>query len=270
MTIYVTGDTHGDFSHLFELQFHENKFKPEDTLIILGDSGINFYCHQIDKNTGEKITYNYGEEPVLNDNTIYKEENRPRQLKKAIVTNFPCTVLCIHGNHEARPEHIKGYKEKEWNGGMVYYQPGFENILFAKDGEIYDIEGKQYIAIGGAYSVDKEYRILLRYNWFPDEQPSDEIKERVEKKLEENNWKIHGVLSHTCPYNYEPRELFLAQVDQSKVDDSTERWLQTIDDRLDYEVWYFGHFHGYKQIDTSTDTRNSTITMLFHEIETAI
>ena len=38
MTVYVTGDTHGDFSHLFELQFYGNKFKPEDTLIILGNS----------------------------------------------------------------------------------------------------------------------------------------------------------------------------------------------------------------------------------------
>ena len=237
MAIYVTGDTHGDFSHLFDLQFYENKFKPEDTLIILGDSGINFYCHQVKKDTGENISYELYEEPVLNDSIMYKEENRPKQLKKAITNLLPCTVLCIHGNHEARPERIIGYKENEWHGGTVYYQPEYENILFAKDGEIYDFEGKKYIVIGGAYSIDKEYRIMLKYNWFPDEQPSDEIKKKVEKKLEEKKWKIHGVLSHTCPYDYEPRELFLPQVDQSKVDDSTELWLQTIDDRLDYDVW---------------------------------
>lgn len=268
MTVYVTGDTHGRFDHLYNLQ-KDDFFKKEDILIILGDSGINYYCHQIYKDTGKPVKQILLQEPELNENIIYKEEGTAKTIKKTLKQILPCTIFCIHGNHEARANKVKGYKEKEWNGGMVYYQPGFENLLFAKDGEIYDIEGKKYIAIGGAYSVDKEYRILLRYNWFPDEQPSDESKERVEKKLEENNWKIHGVLSHTCPYNYEPRELFLAQVDQSKVDESTERWLQTIDDRLDYNVWYFGHFHGYKQIDTSTDTRKSTMTMLFHEMETA-
>lgn len=29
------------------------------------------------------------------------------------------------------------------------------------------------IVIGGAYSVDKFYRLSKGYNWFEDEQPSD-------------------------------------------------------------------------------------------------
>lgn len=37
------------------------------------------------------------------------------------------------------------------------------------------------------------------------------------------------ILSHTCPFKYEPREMFLAVIDQSTVDTSTERWLDTIE-----------------------------------------
>ena len=162
---------------------------------------------------------------------------------------------------------MKGYKEKEWHGGTVYYQPGYENILFAKDGEIYDFEGRKYIVIGGAYSIDKEYRLFCGANWFPDEQPSKDIKATVEKNLDKNGWDIHGVLSHTCPYTYEPRELFLSGVDQSKVDNSTERWLDTIEEKLTYDVWYFGHYHGEKSIYIEKNGRQSVLQMLYYDVK---
>ena len=41
---------------------------------------------------------------------------------------------------------------KNWHDGVVYYEPEFPNILFAKDGEIYDFDGKKALVIGGAYS----------------------------------------------------------------------------------------------------------------------
>ena len=48
--------------------------------------------------------------------------------------------------------------------------------------------------------------------------------------------------SHTCPRKYEPVEHFMPGIDQSKVDKSTENWLDTIEDRLDYKEWYCGHW----------------------------
>lgn len=98
-------------------------------------------------------------------------------------------------------------------------------------------------------SVDKYYRLARGYNWFEDEQPSDEIKEKVERVLSERDWKIDGVLSHTCPLRYEPTEVFLSMIDQSSVDKSTEQWLDTIESRLHYERWYCGHYHTDKEID---------------------
>ena len=56
--------------------------------------------------------------------------------------------------------------------GKVWVEEAYPNILFAKDGEIYDIAGMKTIVIGGAYSVDKFYRLSKGYNWFEDEQTS--------------------------------------------------------------------------------------------------
>jgi len=158
-------------------------------------------------------------------------------------------MFCIHGNHERRPESLGFYQETVWRDGVVYIQPEFPSLMFAKDGEIYNINGKKCIAIGGAYSVDKEYRIKRNLGWWDDEQPSDNIKRRVEEQLDNEKWRVDIVLSHTAPLKYEPREMFLSFIDDSKVDKSTEIWLDTIEDRLDYDQWFCGHYHTNKTID---------------------
>ena len=48
---------------------------------------------------------------------------------------------------------------------------------------------------------------------------------------------------------YIPREVFLSSIDQSTVDNSTEEWLDTIEDRLTYSRCYCGHYHTNKTID---------------------
>jgi 3-oxoacid CoA-transferase subunit A len=131
----------------------------------------------------------------------------------------------------------------------VYRENEFPNILFAKDGEVYDLDGISAIAIGGAYSVDKEYRLENGWSWWADEQPSDEIKAKVEKALADNRNKIDVVLSHTTPLKYEPTEVFLSGIDQSEVDKSTEIWLDKLEQTIDYKKWYCGHYHTEKSID---------------------
>ena len=71
----------------------------------------------------------------------------------------------------------------------------------------------------------------------------------MEAALDACGWTIYGVLSHTCPVKYEPTEVFLAMIDQSTVDKTTEEWLNSIEEKLDYEKWYCGHYHTEKKID---------------------
>ena len=118
---------------------------------------------------------------------------------------------------------------------------------FAIDGEIYEIEGKRYIVIGGAYSIDKSWRNLHNYGWWESEQPNAKIKAFVEKQLKKNE--IDIILSHTCPRKYEPIEAFLPIIDQATVDTSTEDWLDVIEETVDYKAWYCGHWHIDKKID---------------------
>lgn len=217
--ILVTGDIHGDPSRIAEAVTRFG-LGGEDTVILLGDVGMNYY--------GSKCG----------------DQHRKKRLNKLGVP-----MLCIHGNHELRPESIITYHETQWHGGTVYVEEEFPNLLFAKDGEVYDLAGKKAIAIGGAYSVDKWYRLQCGLHWFPDEQPSSEIKARVEQKLAELDWKVNLVLTHTCPEKYIPTEAFLSSVDQSTVDSSTEQWLNAVEDRLQYEAWYCGHWHINKRID---------------------
>ncbi len=216
--IYITGDKHRDFSFLDNF-CSENQTTIDDTLIILGDAGINYYL----------------------DNSDYR-------LKK-LISKYPITLFCVHGNHEERAEKIHTYITKEFKNGLVHYEKEFPNILFSIDGEIYDFDGNKTMSIGGAYSVDKKWRLLNDLKWFSSEQPSTEIKNRVLNTLSNNNNKIDVILSHTCPYKYLPKEKFLPWIDQSTVDSTTEYFLDEIEDSVDYNRWYCGHYHTDKEID---------------------
>jgi len=44
-------------------------------------------------------------------------------------------------------------QEIPWRGGVVFAEDEYPNILFTKDGEIYDLDGLTAIVIGGAYSI---------------------------------------------------------------------------------------------------------------------
>lgn len=131
MKYFITGDIHGDFKDLKD-RIMKKGIKEGDCLIILGDACFNYF-------------------------------NDIRDLPlKSKANNLGITLFCIQGNHEIRPNNIETYKKKKWNRGTVWYEPDFPNILFAKDAEVYNINNKKMLVIGGAYSVDKYYR-MARY-----------------------------------------------------------------------------------------------------------
>ncbi len=215
--IIATGDIHGDVRRI--TRFSEKAgLTDEDVIILLGDVGVNYYLNITDDKT------------------------------KMILSSVKPTVFCIHGNHEQRPQYIEGYTEKEWNGGKVFYQKKYPNLLFPEDGNVFRMNGHAFLVIGGAYSVDKYYRLERRYGWWESEQPNEEIKARTEAAIKDNP-DIDIILSHTCPLKYEPREMFLTTIDQSTVDSSTEEWLDKIESMVDYKTWYCGHWHTDKKID---------------------
>ena len=216
---YVSGDIHGDVNKALAY-CKKHSLNSDDTIILLGDVGINYFGN----------------------------DNGDKDRKEAL-NMCGAKILCIHGNHEMRPESISTYNRKQQYGGIVMLEEEYPNITFAIDGEIYDIAGNKAIVIGGAYSVDKYYRLQRGLNWFSDEQPSAEIKQKVENTLKNCDWNIDIVFSHTCPAKYIPTECFFPMIDQRTVDNSTEKWLDNIEDKLTYKRWYCGHWHIDKSID---------------------
>ena len=143
--VFFSGDIHGQPWGVRK-SCRRFALTPDDTLILLGDVGANYYGDERD------------------------------DAVKEVLSSVAPTILCIHGNHEMRPRTVPGYELRAWNGGKVWVQDKYPRLLFAEDGEIYTIEGQRYIAIGGAYSVDKYYRILRGVSWFSDEQPDAETE----------------------------------------------------------------------------------------------
>jgi len=127
-----------------------------------------------------------------------------------------------------RPESVGTYREIPWHSGIVYQEEQYPNLLFAKNGELYDFDGKSVFVIGGAYSAYKYYRLGRDLQWFADEQPTAATKRHIETRLNEIGRQVYVVLSHTCPYQYRPTVVFLAGLDQSTIDSSTEEWLEQI------------------------------------------
>jgi 3-oxoacid CoA-transferase subunit A len=209
---------HRYYSVNIKVLCEDKKTTLDDVLILLGDTEINYLGDPDD-----------------------------RELKRYLAS-LPITLLCVHGNHDKRPENIGTYNETLWCGGVVYVEPDFPNILFAKCGEVYTLGGHRFMAIGGAYSVDKDYRLVEGLPWFPDEQPSGEIMKRVNDRLEAEGWQIDWIFSHTCPYKYLPRNTFIF-TEEHLIDQTTEKWLNMMESRLTYKHWYCGHFHIDKQVD---------------------
>ena len=210
--VILTGDTHGEFDRI-EQFCEEYETTENDVMVILGDAGINYWLDEQDEALKERLS------------------------------QLPITLFCIHGNHEERPEEVSGYELVEWRGGFVWIQPEYPNLLFAKDGEIYQFDGKTVITIGGAYSVDKYYRLAVGAPWFGTEQPDERTKGQVMSALNRVGWKVDYVFSHTVPLSAIPRHALLPTVDQKMVDNSTEEWLEEIAQKLDYQGWFAGHFH---------------------------
>lgn len=107
----------------------------EDVLVILRDAGINFYLDESD------------------------------EMLKRELSELEVTLLCIHGNHEERPSEIPSYEEVGWNGALVYAEPEFPNLLFAKESGRPDCHG---------YRRGVQHRQIL-----PTGQPTALVRERT-------------------------------------------------------------------------------------------
>ena len=214
--VLITGDCHGKVdARLAQIKDTMPEYDPSETaIIILGDVGFNYYKNKKDW----KLKYQ--------------------------AAQFGYTLYCLRGNHEDRANNTRGTQivYDEFVHGYVFEEVDFPNIkYFANEVAEYEILGKKVLCIPGAYSVDKWYRLRNDWQWFAQEQLSEEEMIYAEKTFTGRYYDF--VFSHTAPLDWEPTDLFLNCIDQSTVDKTMEIWMSEFKEKINWKVWLFAHYH---------------------------
>lgn len=214
--IYITGDKHGalqlaDFS---QVNWPEGQsLTKKDFLIIAGDFGGVFHGEEKDK--------------ALLD---YYE-------------SCPWTTLFVDGNHE-NFDLLSEFPVTEWNSGKVQFiRP---SIIHLMRGQVYTIDGKTIFTMGGATSIDKNYRTEGE-SWWREELPSGEEYFEADKNLAAHNNKVDFIVTHCCSARQYYR--FAAIHFHSFVRDSLTDYLDELEKRISFKHWYYGHHHEDLNVD---------------------
>lgn len=236
--VLLAGDIHAyeDISKLNTTKWKEQKsLTKNDFLISLGDFGLPWSCSMQEDCTEHKVWTDV----VMTKNDRY-------WLDWLVNKNF--TTLVVLGNHEGvysilkyipktYYEPIKGYvKELKLEKGSVYF--------LLRDSE-YWINGKRFLVIGGADSIDKIYR-TPKSTWWEEELLTIGEEDNILGIIEKNN-KFDYVLSHTCPSWLVTEFLY----NPMKVYDPVSQFLNHVENSIEFTEWHFGHFH---RDSTFTDT----------------
>ena len=235
--IYITGDTHGDFSR-FEYEPYTSLTKA-DAVIILGDFG-GIWAMPISPN-------------------LIKEENE----KLDFLATLPFNIFFIDGNHENFARLADFPIEKKHNGLVHVIRP---NVFHLIRGEIFTIENHNFFAFGGAASHDIDDGILdpadydsladcrlddyiqCQFNhkmvriknisWWEAEMPSRAEMDAAIANLKAFDGKIDFVLTHSLP----TEALLMAGFDTpNRLNNFFQNEVLPL---LNYRVsWYTGHYH---------------------------
>ena len=214
MGIYITGDIHGGLSvsRLGSKNFPQGKdLTKDDYVIVLGDFGLVWFPEGDKRSKGDRWWLDW-----LDDK--------------------PFTTLFVDGNHENH-DLLNAYQVDEWHGGKVHRIR--ERVIHLMRGQVFDLAGKSFFAMGGAYSHDIEYR-TEGLSWWRSEVPSQAEREEALAALNAHGWKVDYVLTHCAPTSALPSRHMLEPLSPDEYTD----WLQDeVEEKLDYKKWFFGHYH---------------------------
>lgn len=224
--IFITGDTHGMQDIIKIKQAYENNILSErDYIIIAGDFG-----------------------GIWDKATLF--------LNLSFYARLKCTILFVDGNHENFDE-LNNFPIETWKGGKVHRIS--MNLIHLIRGEVYDIEGKSILTIGGAESTDKMYRIP-HISWWEEESISMEDIESALRNLQSRNYKVDYIVTHTCAAEHINKCMIARRPDHYS--QNSEKLLNTINQICNYKKWFFGHWHIDMEISKKVRAIYNDIIML--------
>lgn len=237
MSVWITGDIHGDPSKFNTESFYQQKdLTKDDVMIICGDFGLVWDF--VGENKRERWWLNWLE-------------------------NKPWTTVFVDGNHE-NFNRLYQYPVKEWNGGLVHeIRP---HVLHLMRGEVFTIEGRKFFAMGGASSHDiadgildgEDWKVKAReledagkymyrikgLSWWEEEIPADAEFENGIQKLSENGNTVDYIITHSPPAS------IIAILGKGLYEqDKLTQYLEEIRTTISYQKWFMGHMHVNKAIN---------------------
>jgi predicted phosphodiesterase len=137
-------------------------------------------------------------------------------------------ILWIDGNHE-----------DFWALKQRASDEIVPNVIYMPRGSTYDLpDGRRILFMGGADSIDKNYR-KLGVDWFPEEV----ITQKDIYNLPDT--KIDILISHTC--SNEIRDEKMIKLNPLKLKDPSNDALSYIWNKYRPKLWFFGHWHRFVQ-----------------------
>lgn len=217
--IHLTGDTHGVMTRFSTDRFPESHYMTKnDYVIVLGDFGLIWS----------------------------QKETREERYWLDWLDHKPFTTLFIDGNHE-NFNRLNKFPMSDMFGSRVGKISNSVFHLFR--GEVYSIDNYKIFTFGGGLSVDKAYRIP-EISWWKEEYPSQDEMDNALYNLEQNNWEVDYILTHTAPkikletlMTKDDFKITTSFYSQHKINDAVSEFLDQIYLKTKFKRWYCGHYH---------------------------
>jgi Icc-related predicted phosphoesterase len=137
-------------------------------------------------------------------------------------------VYFTPGNHE----NWDMFEEKIGRHGTVPIEVE-KNIFMCPIGSTLTINGKVILFVGGADSIDKEYR-LPKVSWWSQEILNYNDFDYISKNVR----KTDIIISHTCPTSFQ-----IGYQYYDKINDPSRAVLNLVLTQYQPKLWFFGHWH---------------------------
>lgn len=247
MSLYVTGDVHGDIISRFGFKHNPNlrNLTENDTVVVLGDWAVPW-----------------------NNTTKDSDKYKVKWLDEK-----PWTTIALRGNHDNTDLMRQMPQEKRYGGNVRRLQVGdyaADHIFIIDEPTILTIENQKCLCIPGAKShdirdcsmgykgkrvvdlKDPQARALIRYyrrngyfyrilgqTWWEDE---DVDIEKTKLLLENNKEHFDFIFSHDYPGII--NEMYRRPGASARFQNTeAQTYLETVRKEVSFDAWLHGHLH---------------------------